>query len=137
MNDEPNRSREPEVTPTSPSSQRVDWQVVLDITAGDRDLLVQVLQAVQIELPQMLQEARRALEAEDASTLRRAAHTIKNACYNLGDQATGELAFELEQIGRDGRFGEVPARLVRLQQQVQQILAEVDLYLQRGEPGDE
>jgi HPt (histidine-containing phosphotransfer) domain-containing protein len=138
MNDEQNRADQREVTDhrsestaSDSAAQRVDWEVALDTTGGDDQLLVEVLEAFQIETPQMVTAMREALESGDAVTLRRAAHTVKNACYNLGDQVSGDLAFELERLARDGQLDDVPTRFDRLETFLRQMQAEVNQYLRQ------
>jgi HPt (histidine-containing phosphotransfer) domain-containing protein len=112
---------------------KVDWEVAMDVVGGDVDLLVEVLGAFQKESREMIASIHEALDARDASVLHRAAHTIKNGCYNLGAQETGDVAFELEVMGRDATFDQVPPLLVELETQLKQIQREVEQYLR--EPG--
>lgn len=111
------------------SAKRVDWDVALDVTGGDQALLVEVLDAFQIETPQMIELIRQALAQRDAKLLHRAAHTAKNAFGNIGAQATSDLAFQLELIGKEAAFEQVPPLLERLETHMRQVEQEVEQYL--------
>lgn len=108
---------------------RVNWDVALEVAAGDVDLLVQVLDAFRIEVSQMIRSLHGALEAGDAKLFHRAAHTAKNAFYNIGAHETGALAFELEKLGKSATFDQVPPLLEQLETHAEQIDREVDTFL--------
>jgi len=53
---------------------------------------------------QQLDQLRTALEQGDAKTFTRAAHSIKSTSLTFGALAFGELARELEMLGREGNL---------------------------------
>lgn len=114
---------------------RVDWDVALDVVAGDPDLLVQVLDAFRVEVAQMLRSIHDALEAEDSKLLHRAAHTAKNAFYNIGARETGDLAFEVEKLGKSESLDQVPPLLKQLEAHAAEIDQEVGGYLRENRRG--
>ena len=74
------------------------------------------------ETPQLLEQLRQALQAEDAVTFRRAAHSIKSSSASLGVMGLADLARDLEALGKEEQIaGSEPAleRLESLYQQVQ------------------
>ena len=111
------------------SGKRVDWEAALDVTAGDLDLLFEVLEAFQIETPRMVMSIGEALAAGDAKLLHRAAHTAKNAFYSIGAQATGDIAFKLEMVGKEAAFDQVPPLLAQLESHMQQVAREVVQFM--------
>ncbi len=68
----------------SDDTPRIDWRRALEATAGDEQLLVEVLGAFREEAPMLLDNIRASIKNRDAELLHRAAHTIKNAFYSLG-----------------------------------------------------
>jgi len=112
------------------AGRMVDWDAALDVAAGDEELLVEILEAFQTETPKNVATIRQALGAGDARSLHRAAHTLKNSCYNIGAQATGDLAFQLERLGKDASFDQVPPLLEQLELEMGRIEREVDQYIQ-------
>jgi HPt (histidine-containing phosphotransfer) domain-containing protein len=116
------------------ANQLADWKVALEVAAGDLDLLLEVLDAFRLETPQAVSSIRTALEARDAKLLHRSAHTVKNACYNLGAQGPAERAFQIEKYGKDARFDDVAPVLEKLEVDMRQIDQEVEQFVrqQRG-----
>lgn len=114
---------------------RVDWDVALEVAAGDVELLLQVLDAFRVEVSQMMRSLDKALKAGDAELLHRSAHTAKNAFYNIGAHKTGTLAFELEKLGKAAAFDQVPPLLKQLETEAEQIDREVDAFLREKKQG--
>jgi HPt (histidine-containing phosphotransfer) domain-containing protein len=52
----------------------------------------------------MLNTLRHSLESTDAETLSRTAHSLKGMLRNFQAEAAAETAFELEQIGQQGKL---------------------------------
>jgi CheY-like chemotaxis protein len=83
----------------------LDRQPLDDLVAmGGTTLLGQVLDAFVAEAPRLLREMGDALQPEDATQLRRAAHTLKSNGATLGAALLTELCRELERLAGDGRF---------------------------------
>ena len=57
----------------------VDWDVARDVVGGDSELLASVVEAFLQEAPQQMAAIYRAIDAADAKTLGRAAHTLKGS----------------------------------------------------------
>lgn len=100
----------PEPEPTQGSTTRlVDWELALAATAGDKDLLCELIEAYFLERPRLQRELDDSLERTDFELMHRAAHTIKGSMRLFGATRPLELAFTLEQLGRkkevDGAMG--------------------------------
>jgi HPt (histidine-containing phosphotransfer) domain-containing protein len=121
--------------PSDAAPARVDWSVAMETTAGDVELLVEVLQAFQEETPQMVAEIHRALDIRDAALLHRAAHTVKNAMYSIGDAESGDIAFAIEKLGKTAAFEDVPPLLDQLDINMQQVEQEVNQYVRQHQGG--
>ncbi len=61
--------------------------------------------------PQLIAQLRAALQAGDAETFRRAAHSLKSNAATFGASDLSALAKELEMLGRENKLGEVSDRL--------------------------
>jgi two-component system, sensor histidine kinase and response regulator len=78
------------------SGDRVDWNVALSSVGGDRELLLSVVSAALEEWPSLVSQLQDALPRNDAVTVRRVIHTLKNAFRTLGAKEAYELAERLE-----------------------------------------
>jgi two-component system sensor histidine kinase/response regulator len=106
----------------------IDWNSAIAVVDGDRELLGEVVAAFLIEGPSLVEEIRGALAAGDPIRLRRGAHTLKGALRTLGIESAAELTTELEEIGRRGDLSQAPAKMARLESQLDQILSEAKSF---------
>jgi HPt (histidine-containing phosphotransfer) domain-containing protein len=83
-------------------------------TAGDRQLLVEMIALFRADMPSYVRRIGKALKTRDGEALRLAAHGMKGALAAVGSARGRELAAELEQIGRDGRFADATGTFGRL-----------------------
>lgn len=86
-------------------------------TLGGEDgsaLLREVVDAYLQTSSGLIEEMRIALANADATTLKRAAHTLKSASSNVGANLVSHLAHRLEHSLRDGVPGETPLALEEL-----------------------
>jgi CheY-like chemotaxis protein len=91
-----------------------DPRAALAHTAGDRQLLVEMIALFRADTPSYVRRIGKALKARDGEALRLAAHGLKGALAAVGSARGRQLAAELEQIGRDGRFAEATGTFGRL-----------------------
>lgn len=77
------------------------------------------------DTPKLMKELRSALQAKDADSFRRAAHSLKSNAATFGAKHLSELARELEQIGKDGKLADVGDRLANLEQTYQSAATEL------------
>ena len=59
------------------------------------------------DAPKMMQDITMALNANDADSFRRAAHSMKSNAATFGANQLADLAKELESLGRENRLSEV------------------------------
>jgi HPt (histidine-containing phosphotransfer) domain-containing protein len=84
---------------------------------GDRDFMRELLADYLQQLPGQIEAIREAVKAEDAEAVTQKAHTLKGASANMGASRIAEIAFGLEQIGRDDRLQEGPEQLATLEKE--------------------
>ena len=75
---------------------------LLERLGGDTGLLGEVFELFLEDGPRMVRVVREASERGDASSLERAAHSLKGALLNLSADPVAELARVLEERGRSG-----------------------------------
>ena len=97
---------------------------------GNETMMQQLSDAFRQEYPLLVRQIQQGVEARDAESLRRAAHTLKGCAASLGALPLSQAAQELERLGRNGTFPhdatEEQAALQRLEQQLQQFVSELD-----------
>jgi HPt (histidine-containing phosphotransfer) domain-containing protein len=68
------------------------------------------------DAPRMMQDLKSALEAKDADSFRRAAHSMKSNASTFGAGRLAELAQELESLGRENKLTDTGDRLAALEE---------------------
>ena len=71
---------------------------------NDQQLFEELVEIFLDDFPQMLNTLRDSLMSSDAKTFKRTAHSLKGMLRNFQAEAAAETAFELEQIGEQGKL---------------------------------
>lgn len=93
-------------------------QPIIDMTAFENlksmagaDFIGELIATFLDDAPQLIQQLRASLAANDADTFRRAAHSLKSNAASFGANELCALAKELELLGRENKLGDVGNRL--------------------------
>jgi HPt (histidine-containing phosphotransfer) domain-containing protein len=78
------------------------------------DFVGELIVAYCDEAPQLIAKLQYALRENDAATIRQAAHSIKAMSNTFGARSLGEMAQELEMMGRAGDLAGAQAQVDRL-----------------------
>jgi two-component system, sensor histidine kinase and response regulator len=81
----------------------VDWHTAMDQAAGDRDLILEMINVYFEEAPGLLSAIREAIDTRDDKGLRRSAHTLKGALHHLAADRAAAAAAVLETLGKSGQ----------------------------------
>ena len=68
------------------------------------DFINELIDAFLEDAPHMMQNMQTAAEGDDVETFRRNAHSLKSNAYTFGATELGELAKELERMGRESNL---------------------------------
>ena len=79
----------------------LDMSTARAAVENDEDLLRIVLEAMLEETPSLVKQLDEAIQAGDATTVQRAAHTINGTMRLFPDQPVRSFALQLEEMGRD------------------------------------
>ncbi len=109
-----------------------DTEAALNLVEGDEELLKEIVQLFLDHAAQLIQEAEQAIAAKDATTLQRAAHTLKGQAGQLAAAPTAEAAFQLEQMGRAGTFEGAPEAFALLRDRLAVLSATLENYVSGG-----
>lgn len=106
----------------------IDWDDALEGTGNDRELLDDILDAYISEAPQLMAKIRLAVGQRNAANLHIAAHTLKGALRSIGAAVVSEVAYQMEQIGRDGDLTNAADVLEKLTATTTRLEKEVLIY---------
>ena len=85
----------------------LDWTKALQNADGDEELLIELAGVFIAECPEMMRQARVAINARDARELQRTAHSLKGSAHLFAASEAGGAAFRLEEMGAEGDFRDV------------------------------
>ncbi|TVS10023.1 MAG: response regulator [Planctomycetaceae bacterium] len=104
------------------SQDLVDWQHALELVQGSPDVLASIVQAAQMEIPQLIETLRTALQAQDVDRTHRAAHTLKSTVQLFGADRAHQLAQQIESLARSGDLSQAAKHFDDLQDQVKPLM---------------
>ncbi len=84
---------------------------------GEPDILNELIEMFLTDVPPQLVGLQEAMEAGDAQSVERIAHTLKGSCGNMGAVKMVALCSELEEIGRFGNLSRAPVLISRLEEE--------------------
>lgn len=99
----------------------IDIERALENLAGDRELLMEVLNTFIQTIPKILDDLDNAISVEDASGLAAAAHNLKGAAANVCAEPIRRTARRLEELGRWNELGDVDCLLDDLREHVDRL----------------
>lgn len=80
-----------------------------ELNPEDPAFLRELIDVFLEDVPQRFAELEKALAAQDAPLLTRAAHTIKGSCSNFGAAGLARVALEMEKQGKAAAFADAAA----------------------------
>jgi two-component system sensor histidine kinase/response regulator len=113
----------PSTIPTMGSPSKgacaVDRSALLDRVEGDMELLGDIIELFKEDSVLQIAAIRDALDKKQADVVRRAAHTLKGTCGNLGVPEAAATALELEKLAAAGDLSRARESLLVLEEKVQ------------------
>ena len=88
---------------------------------NDHSLLKELVEIFINDYPQMLTTLRKSLEATDAKTFSRTAHSLKGMLRNFQAEAAAETAFDLEKKGQQGQLDGIDQIIESLAGQLEEV----------------
>jgi CheY-like chemotaxis protein/HPt (histidine-containing phosphotransfer) domain-containing protein len=110
----------------------LDWDAAVEQLQGREDMLLDLAETFGPECVTLMQQIRSAIDNQDASLLRRAAHTLKGAVNIFCAQPSSEAARRLEFMGRDEDLTEADAAWPALEQEITQLMSAIKQRLANG-----
>ncbi len=110
----PTKTEHPEAT-----ADELDLPKVLERLGGDQKLFKELAELLLKSLPEHLARVREAISHNDARSVERSAHSLKDAVGNLGAKRAVAAADRLEQLAREGLSGGASEAFLELQRAVE------------------
>jgi PAS domain S-box-containing protein len=82
----------------------IDLGQAMETVGGDKNLLKELIHLFIQEYPRQLEEINDVIELGDTSQLERKAHSFKGTVGNFGAKTAFDLAYKLENMGRESRI---------------------------------
>jgi len=116
--------------------RHTDWDLndLMERLGGDQEFLRELLVIFRQDVQMNLEKSRAAMEKRDLEGLSRAAHTIKGMLKNLSMGTAAESAAALEQAARENLTEKSEELLLRLSNELEAILPEVESQLAEVKP---
>ena len=98
-----------------PSLELVDLERLEDTTAGDPEILQEIVDLFERDLPHQIERLRTAIDQQAPDAVRAAAHELRGAVMVFGDGAAEPLN-RLEELGKAGRLDQAGELLSRAEE---------------------
>ncbi|REK18783.1 MAG: Hpt domain-containing protein [Planctomycetota bacterium] len=98
-----------------------DYDRSLERLGGDQALFEEVVVLFLEDSPQLLEQARSALESRDAETLARASHSLKNLSATFDATTATEAAAAVEQRAHEGELVEASGLFDDMQRELERL----------------
>jgi HPt (histidine-containing phosphotransfer) domain-containing protein len=135
---------EPEEEAPTPAGPDADGQKTVSLNAdgliksfeNDQGLFKELVEIFLNDSPQMLNNLRESLKSTDAKTFKRTAHSLKGMLRNFQAESAAETAYELEQIGEQGRLDEADHIIDSLAAQLDDVARKLKQVVKKLSGGD-
>jgi HPt (histidine-containing phosphotransfer) domain-containing protein len=101
-----------------------------EIGDGDVAFLKDVFSAYETDTAERLVTLRQTLAAGDTTGLKRAAHTIKGSCLNVGASSMAASSLQLEQLAGAGKLDGAAELITRIEQEFKRVVVELKRHAQ-------
>lgn len=110
---------------TADSPQPVDLGALNEFTVslgtGGRDIVSEIIDLFLQKAPRVIQQIKRAIEANDEAGVYRLAHTLKPNAGQLSAYRLSNLCQELEDMGKAGNLSKASAQLAKIEAEFKQV----------------
>ena len=97
-------------------TQLFDKAELLDRFDGDEEFADSILEEALIEIPKYSAKLRECCDAGDLQSIRLEAHTIKGMAANLCTSSLRDIAYKIEEAGREGELEVARSHLAELEE---------------------
>lgn len=108
--------------------QHVDHDTLAGLREVMEDDFSQLIETYIADSLARLASLQQALVADDCDAMRRAAHSFKGSCSNIGAALLVSLCQDIEQAAAEGSLSGLECRLVELQSEFYQVQRQLEAY---------
>jgi len=112
-----------------PKKRQVDWQRALANVGHNPKLLRELVELFLTDLPEAMNQLKRAVKQHHAKKLKTAAHTLKGSMLFLHTKAPYQNLFKLEQFGDQNKLDECEVVFEILRRDLNSMTEELNWYL--------
>lgn len=112
--------------PVAAAGMVLDRSALLDRVEGDMELLGDIIGLFKDDSARQIAAIREAIGKKEADLMKRAAHTLKGTCGNLGAPDAAATALELEKLAAVRDFAGAKSKLRSLEAQIEQLAKLLD-----------
>ena len=123
----PRRQNEPRATAPAISNS-LNTAELLERVQGDRELLAEIVQLFESELPATLQGLRESIAREDTAEIARTAHTLKGAVGNFGRRGAYRAVEEMEQFAKESNLTRTAQTFAVVEGELERLLAALEAF---------
>jgi PAS domain S-box-containing protein len=116
----------------SPNSDIICWSEALTNVAGDKSLLLDLVQVFLDETPELMESAVSAATKEDMSALKATAHSLKGSMLFLNPVDALKSARDVEQFADEGNLEAVQSSIKELKPRYETLLVTLKSYLDQA-----
>ncbi len=122
----------PAITPPPTDLPALDRDGAVDRLGGDRELFDEVAALFTTDAPVLLEQLRSAVASGDASSVKRAAHTLKGSAGYVGGGPAAAAALALETIGASNNLAAASEAFERLEREIDRLIAELSAAISQS-----
>src|SRR6476646_11901638 len=114
------------------NSEDFDPKALLDRVHGDLNLLRELIDLFDAEVPGMLAQVEKAIQNGSASELEKASHKIKGSMLQFSAHGAANIALQLEESGQAGSMVGTAMFLEKLRNEINVLHQTLRAMLQKG-----
>jgi HPt (histidine-containing phosphotransfer) domain-containing protein len=99
----------------------LDWDQLNQLSEGNSEFELEILQMFAEDLPAYIKEIKNAVVSQDLITLKRVSHQIKGSSSNVGAKKIESLATNLETVGSENSWQFVTEIVAKLEDRLEVI----------------
>ncbi len=111
--------------------QIIDIEYALDLSDGDEEILLTILESMAENFPLDLKECREAIKKNDIEFIWRKTHSMKSTTKSLGAVKIVEAAYEIEKAGKNNDMEKAKELFPAFENMILELQDEIKICIER------